>query len=142
MKRIMAIGVAAAGLLLLGPTPAANAAPRPPAAADAQLTCADWNAGGWNPAYTCYDRKYDNFWVYDGDADGNSAVARWVTATGEQSGGCRNAGGAGTWKRCDYNLYEYKPNGTRNTVRWDEYRYDAEYDSWQLLTAPAGTSLT
>ena len=59
-------------------------------------------------------------------------MARWATATGEQSGGCRNAQGAGTWIRCAYNLHEYKPNGTRNTVTWDEYRYDAKYDSWQL----------
>jgi hypothetical protein len=141
VKKILATGVAAMGFLLVGPTPA-HAAPRPPAAGDAQLTCARWNAGGWNPAYTCYDRKYDNFWVYDGDADGNSAVARWVTATGEHSGSCRNAKGAGTWQRCDENLPEYRPNGNRNTVRWDEWRYDSTYDSWQLLTAPAGTSAT
>lgn len=140
-KRILAAGLVGAGVVLLGPTPA-NAVPRPPAASDAQLTCSHWGTAGWNPVYSCYDRKYDNFWVYDGEKDGHSAVVAWVTATGAQSGTCRNAGGYGTWKRCDYNLYEYKPNGARNTVHWDEYRYDAEWDSMQLVNAPAGSSYT
>ena len=140
-KKILTLAVATTGFLLVGPTPA-HAAPRPPADPAAQLTCATWNAGGWNPVYSCYDRQFDNFWVYDGDADGNSAVVRWRTATGEESGSCRNAGGSGTWKRCAYDLREYKPNGTRNTVHWDEWRYDSAYDSWQILTAPAGSSAT
>lgn len=138
--RALALGAAlamAAGVATAAP---ATAAPRPPAAADAQLTCSHW--GTWNPTYSCYDRRYDNFWVYDGDADGNSAMVRWSTQAGE-SGACTNSNGSGTWKRCSYDLREYRNNGSRNHVTWDEYRQNlSEGTDAQLLTAPAGTSAT
>ncbi|WP_076261940.1 hypothetical protein [Intrasporangium flavum] len=142
MKKLLAVAVAAAGIVLSSAVPA-MAAPRPPAASDADLKCSYWwtDPGSTNFVYSCYDRKYDNFWVYDGVKDGNSAVVRWSTQTGG-SGSCRNAQGVGTWQRCSYDLAEYKADGTRNHVTWDEYRYDSAYDSWQLVTAPAGTSVT
>jgi hypothetical protein len=80
-------------------------------------------------------------WVYDGERDGNSAVARWWTSAGAD-GYCRNSSGVGTWRRCDYEFREWLPDGSRNRIEWNDWRYDAELDSWQLITAPAGRTTT
>lgn len=139
MKKIVAAALAVTALSVLAPTPASASAVAPPAAPDARLTCS--RLSSWMPAYSCYDRKYDNFWVYDGEKDGYSALVKWRAQTGGTNT-CRNAKGVGTWKRCAHNLLERRPNGARNHVTWDEYRYDKQQNHRQLLTAPAGRSAT
>jgi hypothetical protein len=118
----------------VGTTASGLAEPHPPAASDAKLICPYWDVNSdFHAVHSCYDRVHDNFWVYDGRADGYSAVVKWHTDTGG-SGECRNSNGYGTWVRCNYGLREYKDNGTRNYVHWQEWRYDADEWGWQLIS--------
>lgn len=138
MRRVLTLAVLL-GVGLIGVVvPTASAAPEPPGS-NMDLVCSSWNWGGWNPVYSCYDQRNDDMWVYDGEPDHHSAVVLWTTTAGN-SGQCRNANQAGTWKRCDYEFSEWLGNGSRNRINWNEYRYDAQYDSLQLVHAPAGSA--
>ena len=80
-----------------------------------------------NYVVSCFSPETDDFWVYDAEKDGRSAVVIWVTSYG-RTGICRNASGYGNWKRCGYDMREGE------TVYWEHYTYDAETDDYNYIS--------
>lgn len=67
----------------------------------------DWPATCTNSvgADVCYQPHGDYIWVYDDQADGYSAVARWYTSYGRW-GTCQNTYTAGEWVLCNKDFAE------------------------------------
>jgi hypothetical protein len=78
---------------------------------------------------SCFEPNGDDFWVYDRESDGASAVARWWTSGGT-SGSCRNSHGVTTWHECSYDLVE----GQR--VWWEHWTYDGDTGVWTFISGP------
>ena len=80
-----------------------------------------------NYVTSCFEYHGDDFWVYDGEKDGRSAVVIWWTSYG-RTGTCRNKKGYGTWHECKYDMKEGE------TVYWDHFTYDAETDDFNYIS--------
>lgn len=93
-------GVAAVSLVGVG---SASATPADPADVAPMVSSCLQQASTGNSA--CFEDVGDRFDVYDGSADGKSAVAYWWTDYG-RSGFCYNSNGAGTWATCNYDMAE------------------------------------
>ena len=124
MRRILIV-LAALSVVLVGVAPAALAGP------PAGSRC----SGDDNYVDVCFTQNGDDVWVKDTEKDGRSAVAVWRTRGGG-SGQCRNAGGYGTWKRCDYNFAECLSGGANNYIAWNNYTYDAETRDYNFISGP------
>ncbi|MFD8035573.1 hypothetical protein ACFV3F_44030 [Streptomyces sp. NPDC059717] len=85
---------------------------------DTDVTCI--NSVG---ADVCFMPWGDKIWVYDTQADGASAVARWYTDYGRW-GTCRNAHGAGEWAFCNKDFAE------GHTIYFRATQYDAGKDDY------------
>jgi hypothetical protein len=62
-------------------------------------------------SFVCWEAYGDRFWVWDTEADGASAVARWNNYTTSSTspyreGACRNSMGNNTWGYCNKNFTE------------------------------------
>lgn len=115
---------AAAGLALALPgslflSSPAQAASTPPWDCDPYV--------GDNYVVSCFAGVNQDFWVYDAESDGRSAVVDWWTSYGA-SGECKNSGGYGTWKKCAYSMTVGK------TVYWDHYTYDGDTGDWNFTS--------
>jgi hypothetical protein len=81
---------------------------------------------------SCFEANGDDFWVWDRESDGASAVVDWWTSDGE-SGSCRNSHGVATWHECSYDLTEGQ------TVYWEHWTYDADTGAWDFISGPYQT---
>lgn len=73
---------------------------------------------------SCFEQDGDDFWVYDNEPDGRSAVVLWRTSYG-RADECRNSHGYGKWHECTYDMAEGNPLGS-TTVCWQNYAVEFE----------------
>jgi len=111
---------------LFGASPARAHSGGPPTSNDVICTGSD------NIVASCFEQDGDDFWVYDAEADGRSAVVVWETSYG-RTGSCRNSHTYGNWHECTYDMFEGDPVGS-TSVRWDHYTYDEGTDDWNYIS--------
>jgi hypothetical protein len=72
--------------------------------------------------FACFQANGDQLWVYDGKADGKSAVLVWEN--GARKGACRNSSGSGKWAHCNKDFTEGSRIYFRGCV------YDGDSGGW------------
>ncbi|MEV0730993.1 hypothetical protein [Polymorphospora sp. NPDC050346] len=97
---------------------------------------ADTCGTGYGSTRICIDYDGDYVFVYDGEADGGSGLAEIYSSSGSYDFRyCRNAHGAGTWARCNFDWPEDATKRVYGGVPYSYTNHPTSSELWHFTGA-------